>query len=433
VRPSDSTEGRNATAFPHTWLPERVRTRSGALLAAQVSLLTLPDALLGSILRCAWADRPPRPVWGEVSRAAGLACVCRRWRELLRAQPLPLALDLSAARLSVAQRRWLLDPAQAGRVEAASFHPEDALWEQPLLGQVLALHGGTLLQLSGVPLQLVARGSQGERPALDLSGLRLTKLGVNCHDTHNLLRTAPAPSVYRVLWLWPECLPGALEELQLLGVHDGWLGHLAWAPHWGSGLAGRLPRLQTLRIKGSSIYDDKHAGLVSFSHVPLLTGFANLPQLEVDGSWVDMNIAGNLASRVRSLRVMAGPCMRLWDDLQDVAAFVDRLCHAGLQAAELSGARCIELCGASRSDLGPSGPLVYEVVREMISRCGDRFAVEADPGEGPEGEARLRRLAWRRWPAADAPDMPAAMAAHERARAWAAAVGWPEDSEHIGR
>lgn len=112
---------------------------------------------------------------------------------------------------------------------------------------------------------------------------------------------------------------------------------------------------------------------------------------------------------------------------------MDHLCHAGLQAAELCGLHGIELCGAYRSDLGPSGPLMYEVVREMISRCGDCFAVEADPGEGPEGEAGLHRLAWRRWPAADAPDLPAAVAAHERARAWASAVGWPEDSEHIGR
>jgi len=95
--------------------------------------------------------------------------VCRRWRELLRVRPLPLALDLSVARLSAAQRCWLLDPAQAGRVEAASFHSEDGFWEQPLLDSFLALHGGTLLQLSGMPLQLVARASQGKRPALDLS------------------------------------------------------------------------------------------------------------------------------------------------------------------------------------------------------------------------------------------------------------------------
>jgi len=54
-------------------------------------------------------------------------------------------------------------------VEAASFHSEDGFWEQPLLDSFLALHGGTLLQLSGMPLQLVARASQGKRPALDLS------------------------------------------------------------------------------------------------------------------------------------------------------------------------------------------------------------------------------------------------------------------------
>ncbi len=80
-------------------------------------LITLPDKLLGRILRRAWADKRPRPAADEVRAAASLACVCRRMRAVLRAWPLPLALDFSAARLSAAQRRWLLDPAQAGRVE----------------------------------------------------------------------------------------------------------------------------------------------------------------------------------------------------------------------------------------------------------------------------------------------------------------------------
>jgi len=100
-----------------------------------VPFIALPDELLGSILRRAWADRPPRPAAEEVRCAAGLASVCRRVRALLRAHPLPLALDFSAAPLSLAQAVLLLDPALAGRVEAASFQPKDALWKQPLLGK----------------------------------------------------------------------------------------------------------------------------------------------------------------------------------------------------------------------------------------------------------------------------------------------------------
>ena len=115
------------------------------MLDAQASLIALPDELLGGILWRAWADRPPRAAAEEVRAAAGLASVCRRWRELLRTQALPLVLDFSAARLSDAQRCWLHDPAQAGRGEAASFHDEDVLWERTLLGGFLALHSGTLL------------------------------------------------------------------------------------------------------------------------------------------------------------------------------------------------------------------------------------------------------------------------------------------------
>jgi len=182
-------------------------------LAAQVSLVTLPDELLRGILRRAWTDRPLRPAVEEMRCAAGLARVCRRMRDLLRAQPLPLALDFSAARLTAAQRSWLLEPAQAGRVEAASFHTD--LREQPLLEKFLALHGRTLLHLSGVPLHLVARPSQEERPALDLSGLRLTKLGINGYKIERHLGGDHHMSA-TCLRLWPECLPGSLEELHLL-------------------------------------------------------------------------------------------------------------------------------------------------------------------------------------------------------------------------
>ncbi len=79
--------------------------RSGALLAAQASLITLPDELLCSVLLHVWADRPLHPAAEEVRAAAGLACVSGRVRKLLRAQPLPLALDSSPRRTSTAQRR----------------------------------------------------------------------------------------------------------------------------------------------------------------------------------------------------------------------------------------------------------------------------------------------------------------------------------------
>jgi len=218
--------------------------------AAQAPFLALPDELLVSILRRAWAVRRPQFAAAEVCAAAGLAFVCRRVRALLRAQPLPLMLDIRAARLSGAQRRWLLDPAQAGRMEAAFFDfceaelfaggddnvDEDArtgaLARLPLLTRLVALHGRTLQRLYGVPLQLVASASHEAQPALDVSAVRLTALGLDCWDVEALLRGDDALGA-KCLRLWPERLPSALEELHLLGDDGGWLANLAWAPHPG--------------------------------------------------------------------------------------------------------------------------------------------------------------------------------------------------------
>ena len=244
----------------------------------QALLIALPNELLGSILRRAWADRPARPAAEEARVAAGLASLCRRVRKLLRERPLPLALDFSAS-LSGVQRRWLLVPAQAGRVVAAKLFVEvkdrkdgDALWEPPLLQNCLALHGHTLRHLSGVPLQLVAWVSEQERPALDLSGLRLTKLGVDCCVIGP--RTLdPFPQAR--WWMWPECLPGALEELELLGIYNSMQGNVAWAQHPSAVLAGRLPRLHTIRVTAIKVC--AHPELIQ--HRKTAGGFSSLAKL----------------------------------------------------------------------------------------------------------------------------------------------------------
>jgi len=193
-------------ASPHALQPQARLPRSGALPAAQASLTALPDELLRGILQCAWADRPPHDAAEEVRAAVGLASVCRRTRELLRKTPLPLALDFSARPLGAAQRRWLFKHNKPGFlvkppdpicVVAALFDSDDALWEQPLgdLDSFLARHSGTLLRLSGVPLELVACVTPEEPPALDLSGLRLIKLGVDCSE---LVGDTGPPLGYRV-------------------------------------------------------------------------------------------------------------------------------------------------------------------------------------------------------------------------------------------
>jgi len=381
-----------------------------------VPFIALPDELLRGILRRAWADRPPRPAAEEVRCAAGLASVCRRVRALLRAHPLPLALDFSAAPLSLAQTVLLLDHALAGRVEAASFQPKDALWKQPLLGKLLAPHSRTLLRLTGVPLRLVARLSQQGRPDLDLSGLRLTRLGIDCNDADNLF-LSDYDSPPGCLWLWPERLPGTLEELHLLGLNRDWLGHLAWAAQPSAGLAGRPPPLRTLRVM---CMDATIPWCID--NVPLLEGLPVLPAFELEeGSGMGIDVHGDLFARVRSVRIQGGGWVVLCDDQNNMATFVDRLCPAGLQAAEL--------CGKDWMD--GLGLVVRDVVRTMISTCGDRFAVEVgfsdelhDEDEDQDEEyycpqIEQNRLAWRRWPAPGAPGLQAARAAHERARAWA--------------
>jgi len=413
-------------------LPELRSLAPCALPAAQVPFMTLPDELLVAILRCVWADRPPRPAAEEVRAAAGLASVCRRARELLRRRPLPLALDFSAARLTGAQRRWVLEPAQAGRVEAAKFcvstdeEPcKDALWERPLLDGFLARHGGTLLQLSGVPQQLVACASgHMARPALELSGLRLTKLGTDCSDVYD----------HKNECLWPKYLPGALEELDLLGLCEEYISGLAWGSR--SGVARWLPRLHTLRLRAGDVaYEtaSEIGRLLSIDNQPLLEGFTSLPHLVVDSSGAPIySFDVEVFEQVRSVHIMSGGRMDLWVDELDAAMVSERLCHACLQTAELCAERdgiCIFRIDRGRKyDIEHAKRLTRELVLEMITRYGDRFAVEVGFAELPpdgrhRAKASLRRLAWRRWPAPGASDLPAAMAAHERARAWAAAGG----------
>jgi len=160
---------------------------------------------------------------------------------------------------------------------------------------------------------------------------------------------------------------------------------------------------------------------LSIGEIPLLEGFPSLLHLCVDRAGADIHVPRDLFEQVRSVRIKAGGRVTLWNvpDEVSLAVYVDRLCSANLQAAEL--------CAVSLLNMGMSPcRCPREVVREMMGRCGDRFAFEVGVAEDPYddepgNESRLLRLFWRRWPAPDASDLHAARAAHERARAWAAA------------
>ena len=277
-----------------------------------------------------------------------------------------------------------------------------------------------LLRLSGMPMRMMACADPELGPPIgDLSGdaPRLTKLGIDCRGIrwlHSDDNGCPLGS-----WMWHELLPGALEELELLGLQKSELVNIKWAAAAGAAVAAGLPRLRTLRVTSSKDEWAARGEPLRISNVPLLRGFAAPLHLEVRGSGMDVVVYSHLFDQVGSVRIVAGGRISiLWGNQDNVAVFVDCLCPAGLQAAEL--------CAERHIDLSPcAGPLNWQVVREMMSRCGDRFAFdlwvsdEADDG-GDRDKADIRRLAWRRWPAPDAPDLPAAKAAHEHARQWAA-------------
>jgi len=352
-----------------------------------------------------------------VRAAAVLSCVCRRVRALLREWPLPLALDFSAEPSSDAQRGWLLDAAQAGRVAAASFHRRDALWEQPIARRL----AGPARRHAAAAIRRAAQTSgllgQDEQPALDLSGLRLTRLSINCRGAQDLRRLDGSAH----LWLRRERLPGPLEALHLSGL-KGSLEGLAWAPPSGAGSAGRLPRLRTLRVTCL-----RGVQSMNIYRVPLLEGSAGLPDLRVYASGASVAVHVAMFEQVGSLRIVGGRCVLVVGSRESrMATFLDCLCPAGLRAAEL-GAEAIGVY------LGPPPPqyeswMCAAVVHGMTSAPEQRFAVEVGVSNWRPGDDAVRktapcRLAWRRWPAPGAPDLLAARAAHERARAWARDTG----------
>lgn len=195
-------------------------------------LATLSADLLRGVFALVWACRPAWPAAQEVRHAVSLFSVCRCVREVLKARPLPLVLDFTASLLSQKQRAWLAAPVCVGYIEGVSFHSgEKGLWRRrqaygrTFYSKFLDQHGRSLLRLSGVPLRLLSSLSPWMQPALDLSGLGLTHLGVLC--TWGRLRLGPE----RRILLGPGFWPQSLVQLRLLEVNGAWsnlLPHIDW-------------------------------------------------------------------------------------------------------------------------------------------------------------------------------------------------------------
>lgn len=80
----------------------------------------------------------------EVRIAVGVLSVCRRVRNALLTERLPLTLDFSFAPLSKAQCEWLAADIRVGRVVYVSFHHSDTwLWKEGARNRFLARHGAS--------------------------------------------------------------------------------------------------------------------------------------------------------------------------------------------------------------------------------------------------------------------------------------------------
>ncbi len=355
--------------------------------------------------------------------AASLFGVCRRVRDVLRAEPLPLALDFSAAPLSEDQRAWLAAPVRVGRIESAAFFTprseasgeEERLWRGGHEA-FLARHGRALLRLSGVPLRLVATFDPSAPPALDLSGLRLTALGLDC--------TVRRADRRRELWLAPGFLPHRLVELELRGVGtvgQALLFDMAWAAHPALRPDARPPALQRVSVSGRS--------RMRLDGLALLQGLAAAPALSVDSGRSHLAVHARVLERVRSLHLRGAPvCLDCPARRGQYERLARSVCPPELQSVTLEAAAKKSVLfwfeinpyalSLGYADFADDLPHTFRaVLRALLERRADRFAFEV--GVLPGDPSALRRLAWRAWPPQGSPAWTAAAEAHARAAAWA--------------
>jgi hypothetical protein len=378
-------------------------------------LAALSDDLLRGIFGLVWAGRPARPAAGEVQYAASLFNVCRCVRKALQAQPLPLTLDFSAARLNERQRAWLAAPVRVGCVQAVSVSDnEEHLWCGCYKG-VLAHHGHSLLRLTGVPLRLLATLDQSVPPALDLSGLALTQLRVVCVLAPLLRHTHAQQRV----WLAPGYWPQSLIQLTLLSKSreiDGLLGRVEWGTHSALRPNTPLPQLQSVVVVGSAEY------CLHLDDLPLLRGLKTCPALTVGAKSVGTLV--NDKERVRSIHLrapivfFAGARENAHESRLQLAS-IQSLCPPALQSATLEGAWAVRFSGFLLPPAPESGdgPRLRMALRALLEHCSDQFAFEVCVQ--PCTRDFLQRLAWRRWPRQGSPEWQAAADAHAQAAAWA--------------
>ena len=376
--------------------------------------MALSNDLLRGIFGLVWADRPARPAAGEVQYAAGLCSVCCCVRRALQAQPLPLTLDFSAARLSECQRAWLAAPVRVGCVQATSISDsEERLW-RGCYKSVLAHHGHSLLELSGVPLRLLTTVDQSVLPALDMSGLALTQLGIVCVLPYLPMRVF----VQKRVWLAPGFWPQSLVQLTLLSAsckEDGLLGRVEWGTHSALRPTNNpLPQLQSIAVMGGMRFNNLY-------DLPLLRGLKTCPALTVDsgdsqhGTWVNASILEHVRSiHLRASRVVLNGTVKPNPDGLH-ASPVQSLCPPALQSATIEA---LSICLSGFRSPGFEFALPHRMaLRALFEHCSGQFAFEVCMR--PCAPNQPMRLAWRRWPRQGSTEWQAAADAHAQAAAWA--------------
>jgi hypothetical protein len=281
---------------------------------------------------------------------------------------------------------------------------------------LFARHGRSLLRLSGVPLRLVSTLDPSAPPALDLSGLRLTTLGLDC--------TVRKADRRRDIWLAPGFLPQSLVELELRGVGtvgQALLFDMGWAAHPALRPEARPPALQRVSVSGRS--------RMQLDGLALLQGLATAPALSVESGRSHLAVHARVLERVRSLHLRGAPvCLDCSARRGQAERLARSVCPPGLQSVTLEAVAkksvliwfeinpyALSLGYTDAADALPHS--FRAVLRTLLERRAGRFAFEV--GVLPGDRSALQRLAWRAWPPRGSPAWTTAAEAHARAAAWA--------------
>ncbi len=389
-----------------------------------------------------WDARPARLASLEVQHALSLEGLSRRFRRVLRADPLRLRLDFSDTRLARRHLAWLALPSWTNRVEALTLYnwPAPASEERsrtfldpslcthgdvvsPLLAVLRAFQCASLRQLLGMPLRQdgvpvpkrmpdiddVDSSRDVSVPLVDLSMFRLTELGV------------PSSSVDH--YFAYDKLPQTLVSLLYRGSYECSFA-CRWVPRAAALEAARLPCLSNMHLSGSNLV------VFSLNCFPAATGWraaieADRLVLVVDSGSVDM--PGSMFPGAREVRIdarrveiqhmteggnvaVAAPAEAVLD------AVASMLCPPCLERMEIkSGSEFPSIWVLENSHMPLTNRRAWQwVMMELVRAHMFQFAFEVQDGAQKE-------VGWWRLPAPGTPERDAACMQTAKVLEWVVA------------